>query len=155
MKNLSKDEKLAFIKLAQTMLRQCTNQFNDDVSFFIACQFALESDFGRSDLAITCNNISGMRHPLVRLTSSFKANKNGFACYSKIYDCIFDYLLCLNYYQIGVKECESVSCFSRFISKWYCPTKDYIKRIDSIYNEYKQFSNYQSKLNCYVNDNEK
>lgn len=155
MKIMSKKEKCAFVALTQDMIGYITNQFSPDVVLFISCQFALESNFGTSNLAISCFNISGMRHPLVRLTSSRCPNPNGFATYDDFYHCVFDYILCLNYHQIGGKECESVKCFSHFISKWYCPSKDYIKRIMSIYDEFKQFSNYSLKLNLNVFNNEK
>lgn len=107
-----------------------------DVRKFIACQFAIESDFGTSKVAVANNNISGMRYPVNRVTTAVCQNL-GFADYHSKRDCIIDYciwLACNGFTQRIVND------YGLFInhSSWsnYCPEKDYVQRIIKLKNQY-------------------
>lgn len=110
--------------------------FSKEVSDFIGCQFALESDFGKSKLAKEHNNYCGMKFPLVRINVCSRISQsNVFAHYDCIRDCFIDYVLCLQYHKPLRKEIEDLSLFKFFI-KWYCPEKDYINKITNLFNLY-------------------
>lgn len=112
--------------------------FQRDVAEFIACQFALESNFGRSHLATLFNNYCGMRMPLVRINVVLAQDpKTGFAIYSSLFDCILDYMLCLQYHRPISSIRTSVDRFKFFIKEFYCPEKDYIDKITNLLKSYK------------------
>ena len=73
----------------------------NEVKIFIACQFALESNFGTSQLARNRNNFCGMKTPLVRISSANNAGKplEAYASYSSLNDCVDDYMLCIQYHR--------------------------------------------------------
>lgn len=126
--------KVAFIRRVAHSL--CLSNLSSDVSHYIACQFALESNFGDSSLSRTRQNYCGMKHPIVRPTLSYGAY-NDFACYMSFDDCVFDYLLWLAYKR---PPKGTLNCFDAFRS-WlslsgYCPEPTYISRIDAIYSDY-------------------
>lgn len=113
--------------------------FVDDVASFIACQFALESDYGKSFIAKHDNNYSGMKVPRVRISVALNFNSNSsFAQYNSLDDCIYDYILWLQYQRPTRHELETIHLLFGYF-RIYCPEKDYIDRINSIY---KQFKNY-------------
>lgn len=60
-------------------------------------QFKIESASGKSNLAVNYNNLTGMKFPTVRLTTSIGKTKSGFAIYGDWRDSIIDRLL-LDYY---------------------------------------------------------
>lgn len=111
--------------------------FQNDVADFIACQFALESDFGCSNLAKLQHNYCGMRVPFLRISTckNFQSKHSEFACYETLYDCIVDYVLCLQYHCPLRKELDNLNLFKGFI-KFYCPDRDYVSRIETIYNQF-------------------
>lgn len=127
--------KLDFIEF---VVQRLPKMMSDDVALWIACQFALESNYGRSELAINCHNISGMKHPLTRLSMSTNANSRGFAVYYQLEDCIEDYLLWLAWHRPYKSELTEVPRFASLIStKNYCPEKDYITKINKLYQQFK------------------
>ena len=73
-----------------------------DVRFFIACQFALESDFGNSSLAKNEFNYCGMKKAYFRPSLRQLDNLKGFAHYDSLQHCIIDY--CLWLYWISQKH---------------------------------------------------
>lgn len=108
---------------------------NEFVRDFIACQFALESDFGRSNLARNYFNFCGMKVPSKRHFLGFGAD--GFACYSNLGNCICDYVSWLLYNRPSSEQLSTVASFSAFLEKvGYCPEKDYVEKIWKIYNSY-------------------
>lgn len=119
------------------------SQFPEEVCYWIACQFGLESSFGESSLAHANSNFCGMRNPLVRISSAFHAGDGNYqwAQYTDLDSCVVDYLLCLQYHRPLSTDYDSVTHFSRFISMFYCPERSYIDKINLIYQ---QFKNYQS-----------
>lgn len=117
------------------------SSLSSDVRLFIACQFALESDFGRSHIASRCSNFCGMKVPSIRLSTA--TNKGlidavgDFANYNSLADCVLDYCLWLSYNRISVDAQVNVNCFKDFlVEKKYCPLSDYISRIEAIYNQF-------------------
>lgn len=118
--------------------------FSPDVLDFIACQFALESDFGTSSLALTRNNFCGMKVPYKRLTYRICSIKpsDGFCAYSSFDNCILDYVSWLFYNRPYQNALQSVDAFKIFLrNSGYCPEKGYIDLIDSIYKQLKTYQN--------------
>lgn len=111
---------------------------NSDVADFIACQFALESAYGTSRLARESFNISGMKVPHVRLSTSV-ADDNGFAVYSSFNSCICDFFYWLQYngFNQSHLKCDLSVYLAKFSKLNYCPDHDYIKNINSIYQLFK------------------
>lgn len=106
------------------------------VALFIACQFALESDYGRSSIA-QFNNLCGMRFPSFRPTLAKSKTNGGFAIYDSVDDCIQDYMLRNCIFSPSGKVFTDVKRFSIFIySSGYCPERDYIKRIENVRDLY-------------------
>lgn len=127
---------MSFIQKVSIIVRNFG--FSPDVADFIGCQFALESNFGRSDLAVNYNNYCGMRMPFLRISLAKRiSDLNLFAQFNGLVQCVHDYMLCLNYHHPSSKIKESISEFSHFINDWYCPESDYIKRITNLYKNYK------------------
>ena len=129
-----------FIVNVSSIFKNLT-QFPQEVCDFIACQFSLESSFGESGLAHANNNYCGMRNPLVRISSALHAGDANYhwAHYVSLENCVLDYLLCLQYYRPLSTDYDSVVHFSRFISKFYCPERTYIDKINLIYQQFKTF----------------
>lgn len=100
----------------------------------IACQFALESDFGKSRLAVGQNNYCGMKVPALRVTTCISPTLEvgGFASYNSFEDCITDYLIWLAYNKVNSYSQWEMSL------RTYCPESDYLRRIYSIYNQFKK-----------------
>lgn len=109
--------------------------FAEEVCWFIACQFALESNFGKSDLATSSFNHCGMRKPVVRPTLALSYVTLPFAHYNSLDDCIVDYMLCITFRKPMSIDLSSVSRYIAFIKGWYCPETDYTDKILSIYKQ--------------------
>lgn len=108
-----------------------------NVALFIACQFALESDFGCSRLARECNNISGMRSPSLRLTLDVYHASGEFAVFYSWSECISDYFLWLAWNHFNLDDFQDLNKFKRkLVSCGYCPENDYINRINKIYLQF-------------------
>lgn len=109
---------------------------NSDICDFIACQFALESDFGESYLALHCNNFCGMKMPKKRVTTAF-LNSNEFAEYISLSSCVEDYILWLLYARPSRIALSSLDAFKSWLRvSGYCPEPLYIERISQIYKQY-------------------
>lgn len=118
--------------------------YNSDVAFFIACQSALESNFGTSDIAKKNHNLFGMKMPISRYTLAIKDVSN-FAYYAVEVDSILDYLVWLFWNKPSSSNLSSVGSFASFLNdKGYCPEKDYIDKIISIYSQFK-FKHYEQR----------
>lgn len=101
----------------------------------IACQFALESDFGRSRLAVSSNNHCGMKVPVLRVTTATNISSydvGSFASYDSFESCLSDYLIWLAYNKVN-----SYSQWEKSL-RIYCPESDYYNRINSIYKQFKK-----------------
>lgn len=134
---MSKTEKLNFLTKVVQYLSRYTN-ISQEVRKVIACQFALECNFGNSIQVVEKNNYCGMHVPTSRPTLALNAGKfilYPFAAYSNLSTCIEDYILCISFQRPCRKDLEDVNSFLEFI-KFYCPDKYYSERIRSIYNQY-------------------
>ena len=130
-----------FIKQWCNYICDTYTNLSNDVALFISCQFALESNFGESELATNYNNITGMRRALVRPSTCREIKGSYFAAYSSLVDCVADYFLCLAFHRLEHCDLCSVKAFIPAINKWYCLEKDYIHKITQIYNNFKSFKN--------------
>lgn len=119
------------------------SQFPLDVCNWIACQFALESCFGNSSLARSNNNFCGMKNPLVRISSAIHAGDPNYfwAQYDDLFSCCVDYLLCIQYHRPLSCDYDTIEHYSCFISKFYCPDRDYIDKVNLIYSQFNSFKN--------------
>lgn len=110
-----------------------------NVACFIACQFALESNFGQSRIARTRHNLCGMKHPQLRPTYDLLRAAT-FADYDSKESCFKDYQLWLAYSKFTQFDLSNVECFkAKLRSKNYCPETDYIDRIQSIFDWFNGF----------------
>lgn len=118
-------------------------QFPKEVCFWIGCQFALESAFGTSHLALENNNYCGMKNPLVRISTALHAGDAIYhwAQYDDLDSCVVDYLLCVQYHRPVSFDYDNIKRYSRFVSKFYCPERDYIDKINLIYQQFKTLQN--------------
>lgn len=114
---------------------------------WIGCQFALESNFGSSKLALDCCNFCGMRNPMVRISTSFSRGLSTihWAHYYDLDSCVIDYVLCVQYHKPIDFDIIDPSHYSMFISKFYCPDKGYIDKINKIYSQFKSYQNGKEK----------
>lgn len=119
------------------------SQFPEDVCFWSACQFALESSFGESSLAHSNMNFCGMKNPLVRISSAIHCGNGNYhwAQFIDLDSCVVDYLLCLQYHRPISTNYDTIEHFASFISKFYCPERDYIDKINSIYSQFQLLQN--------------
>lgn len=129
-----------FIEKVANILRNIYH-VNDEVADFIGCQFALESAYGRSPLALNHHNYCGMKCPLVRVSvaDNYQNQTDKWAYYSSLEQCICDYMFCLAYHKPLSVSFETINHFIAFIKGWYCPEGSYINKIQSIYTQF----NYQ------------
>lgn len=116
-----------------------------DVALFIACQFALESDFGKSRLASRDNNFCGMKSPVLRPSLNLNRART-FASYMDDVDCVHDYMLWLAYSRCTVSRLQELPLFILHLKeKKYCSDPDYIPSIDRLFKQFSyllnQFSN--------------
>lgn len=137
-----KKEQFLFIERVSVILRSVYH-VHDQVADFIGCQFALESDYGRSTLALNHHNYCGMKCPLVRVSvaDNYQDNVANWAYYSSLEQCICDYMFCLAYRKPCSYVFETINHFTAFIKGWYCPESSYINKIQSIYTQFKSYKN--------------
>lgn len=102
------------------------------IKLYIACQFALESNFGTSHLAVAHNNHSGMKRAFTRITTRLE-EYDKFAHYACLNDCITDYLLWLS--MKGGKLLMTVTELLDFIQS-YCPDNDYVTKVINLFLQY-------------------
>lgn len=133
---MSKDDKIKFIDKVVGAFKHYCPQMSEDVLFFVACQFALESNFGRARMCSTKNNFCGMKVPVRRL--SLNQDTTGFASFSSFENCVIDYIYWLCWNNFDYFTLFDLDLFTRkLIAKKYCPESDYIDRVYSIYNQLK------------------
>lgn len=137
-----KKDQLDFIEKVSSILRSVYH-VHDEVADFIGCQFALESSFGRSSLAVNHHNYCGMKCPLVRVSvaNNYQNPVDKWADYSSLEQCICDYMFCLAYRRPLSLSFETINHFIYFIKGWYCPEKSYTDKINSLYVQLKSYKN--------------
>lgn len=130
------EEKTEFIEKVATCLQYY--HFSEEVANFVGCQFALESNFGLSNLAIDNKNYCGMRNPLVRISVAVHAGDPNYhwASYDSLISCVLDFVLCLQYHKPLSIDYSILNNYKFFIKSWYCPEKDYLKKVEAIYNQF-------------------
>lgn len=133
--------KNGFVMSVANALRRY-NSLSSDVRLFIACQFALESDYGRSRIAARNTNYCGMKVPALRLSTAINKgvvdSVGDFAKYNSFADCVLDYVLWLQYNKIPSSAQTDLEAFERFLhDSKYCPALDYLSRIEAIYKQFK------------------
>lgn len=82
-----------------------------------------------------------MKNPLVRISTAVHAGDPVFAWaqYADLELCCFDYLLCLQYHKPSTRDYDTIEHFASFISRFYCPDKGYIDRVNCIYSQFKTY----------------
>lgn len=132
---MTTQEKISFLNQVISLLPECIGH---DVRRFIACQFALESDFGSSAFALCNNNFCGMKVPALRITLALNNEaKNEFAWFSGITSCVHDYLLWLQSNKFSRTELNNLDTFRSHLGfSDYCPESDYLDKINTIYSQY-------------------
>ena len=132
-----KQEEKDFIKRVRENAFLRNFVLSREVLDFIACQFALESDYGRCNLAKYSHNYCGMCSPHRRIFYG-SSSANEFAKYDTFDSCVIDYISWLLYNRPTNCELKNLSDFKRFLrNNGYCPEKDYIDKINSIYQQLK------------------
>lgn len=140
---MKEEQKLFVRKIQQHWFLR--NVFNSDVCLFIACQFALESAFGNSTLAVSHHNFCGMKTPAKRYGKyllSFPACHTNqpklgeFAWYDNLDDCVIDYVCWVLYFRPSLTNLSSACQYAAWIDKKFCPEKDYVDNIISLYNQF-------------------
>lgn len=131
-----KNSKVEFLAKVADYLIDSYCFISTEVARFIACQFALESNFGNSQIAKENCNYCGMKLPLKRLT--FARGENlGHAVFGSFYDCIDDYVLWLTFSKFSVARLNDIELFKlKLESSSYCPSSLYVVKIQSIYNKF-------------------
>lgn len=132
---MSLEEKKSFLEKVSCLM---PNHFSNDVIHYIACQFALESNFGTSAFACCNHNYCGMKVPGSRITVCYNVTESGkFAVYSCLRDCVTDYLLWLQYNKFTRSEFKDLELFKKhLLYSNYCNDVGYYDKIDTIYNQY-------------------
>lgn len=133
------------VSISSTVIHLCPCLSH--LSVWIGCQFALESSFGTSDLAVKYHNICGMRNPMVRISSSRSRGVSSvsWAQYATDFACVLDYVLCVQYHRPMDYDISCIDLYSKFISKFYCPETDYIDKINKIYSKFNSYQNGKEK----------
>lgn len=109
--------------------------FSTKTKEFIACQFALESDFGQSILAQTQSNHCGMKLAKSRLTTRLPESPIPevptpiYASYDSMKDCVVDYVLWLQ--SNGFRQTSTFQDWCNLMPR-YCPEPNYLKKIEAI-----------------------
>lgn len=120
-------------------IRSKFNQFGfaKDVSSFIAAQSCLETDFGRSKVFLSNHNCFGMKYPRKRITLAMDELNNHALYYSEHFSCV-DYILWMCFNRFPQESHEDLDVFQNNLAKsLFNPYSDYISRIMSIYDQYK------------------
>lgn len=134
---MKKSEKLQFIDGVVSTLSHCLPQAMEVVKYWIACQFALESNFGQSRLAKLKNNYCGMSLPKSRISMNIAVSGN-FAEFDSFESCVIDYCYWLAYNRFTYMDLFNLDLFTRkLIAKGYCPETDYLDRVFTLYNSLK------------------
>lgn len=139
MKTNCDNKKLDFIDRVRKHWYLRNSVLSLDVADFIACQFALESNFGTSRLASIQNNFCGMRVPSKRAFFGYSfSGDSSFAAYNGFDECIIDYVSWLFYNRPNSNELKYVDSFQIFLrNTGYCPELTYVGRINVLYNQFK------------------
>ena len=100
---------------------------NNDILYpeIVLKQTLLESGHYKSRICLSNNNITGMRHPRKRPTTSV-GSRYGHAVYNSWQECIEDYKLWQVHYSDEIKNCRGESGYYSFLNKYYSVNQNYI-----------------------------
>lgn len=130
---MCKQEKIDFIDLVESHLKVFCPQMMTEVRFWVACQFALESNFGNSRLAKVKHNYCGMKIPKSRLTLNL-CSVGEFAEFESLEACVLDYVFWLSWNHFNYQHLFNLDFYTRhLIACKYCPDADYIDRVYTLY----------------------
>lgn len=135
-----KTENYLWIKNISDWIIDRFNYVNPEIANFIGCQCALESAFGKSTIAIENHNILGMKLPKVRLSTAIGENR-GHAVYPSIYSCLCDFFYWLQWNRFTKSDLSKdlISYLRKFRRCGYCPSSEYINKINLIYQQFKSY----------------
>lgn len=140
-----KEVNYLFIKEIQSFIIERFIFVNPDIALFIACQSALESSYCRSTIAIENHNIMGMKKPSIRLSTCIGVNR-GHAVFPNKHSCVCDFFYWLQYH--GFTQKHLSGDLEQYVRKFrplgYCPSSDYVNKIYSIYQSFKNYQNEHS-----------
>lgn len=109
-----------------------------EVAKYVAAQATLESGNFTSDIFKENKNFFGMKTAKCRLTTADGTNRNH-ATYRFTDDCMIDYYLWLVYSGFTQNTLKDLDKFKlRLSNSGYCPLKDYINRINKVYEQIKE-----------------
>lgn len=127
-------EQLLFIEVISNSIH--LYGLNEELRLTIACQFALESNYGKSKLVATNLNYCGMKMPKIRPTIAI-SEYNGYAKYASTNDCIKDYIIWLLWNKPTKNDLNNAEQYLDFIIRNnYAEDKNYKKKILQIYKNY-------------------
>lgn len=136
-KKLTLQCQLAYLKDLFTLVNDSFN-CSSSVALWIACQSALETDFGRSRLYAVNNNCFGMKYPRKRLTLSVSELSNH-ASYRSLPDSVIDYGYWLANNGFTINNLYSLDSFRDRLCLFNFNPKCslYLDSVNSIYNQFK------------------
>ena len=109
-----------------------------EVATFVAAQATLESGNFTSEIFKENKNFFGMKTAKCRPSTAIGTNRNH-AMYKYTDDCMIDYYLWLVYSGFNQNTLKDLDKFIlRLSNSGYCPLKDYIDRIKTIYEQIKE-----------------
>lgn len=111
-----------------------------EVCLFMACQSALECDFGRSELALCVSNMFGMKPPKRRYTTSVGSYRVGvvdYARYSSVHSSVVDFIF--RHIACGATNYDfsSIGAYKAFLKRSkYASDSNYLSKIYGLFNQY-------------------
>lgn len=132
------NNKIEYLDYIRCQISNILPYLPEQVCAFIACQSALETNFGRSRIAIENNNLFGMKLPYSRPTCAV-GEQFEHARYISQQFSIVDYVLWITYHKPLRSQMNSIESYSHFLTvNHYCPSPRYIQSILDIYEQYKE-----------------
>lgn len=122
-------------------LRLLTPCITDDVCLWIACQSALETRYGTSNIFRNNNNLFGMKYPTKRPTCAICESKKH-SLYQTPMSSIIDYLLWLSWSHINLYELSGLDNFlPAFKRTAYNSSDVYVDTVNKIFAKYSYMLN--------------
>ena len=133
---MCKNEKIQFIDKIVSLFEKFCPSMSSSVLYWVACQFALESNFGRSQRAVMNHNLCGMKIPAVR-PSLNTAVTGVFSKFDSDEDCVIDYVYLLCYNKFNPFQLTDLDLFRLKLKACkYCPDDDYLDKVNSLFNQF-------------------
>lgn len=130
------NEKKEFLNRIESFVLKRFPFVSVPVARFIACLSALESDFGRSRIALENHNLIGMKVPFVRLSTCIGMNRDH-AVYPSDECCLCDLFYWFQWHKMDQENFKTLTGFLRkFKGCNYNPSSDYVDIIINLKNQY-------------------